>query len=285
MLEDLKKSYLHINSKRKPNGLIIDNFNTNFKKSLANHMLIDVLNSYLVYGDYLEIPYIITEFCWRIIEEDLISIRKTLMEYKSKHTINSYEFYSIKQLNKKDIQDFCQDLNSITAEKFRIISSWFSKPSIASPSADLNLLFKSVVSEIKGFFPRFNPDMLLDENDFNISGGVYFAIYDALYILIYNAALYGKNECELKFKVKYLFEDRNINISVISEVHTDDALDAAEKLINSALSATFVDAHINEGRSGIKKLRQMEKDKYISDVCYAFKNKKITASFNFSVDF
>ncbi|MDH5189626.1 MAG: hypothetical protein OEW89_00065 [Gammaproteobacteria bacterium] len=285
MLEELKKSYLHIKSKKKPLGLIHSNIGTTSKNIIANHMLHDILKSYNKNGTSLEVPYLVTEYCWRFIEEDLANIRKRLMEYKSKHAVFGFRLNYSRLLKRKHINEFCQELNSVTAEKFRTISSWFNKPSIASPSANLTLLFKAVISEIKGFFTLFEPTIIHKESDFNISGGLYFVIYDALYILIYNAAKYGKENSELEFKVIPHSEHQVINISITSEAKNSKSLAESKRLINAALNADFENAHIEEGKSGIKKLRRMANDQYISNVRYTFPSNKITASFDFSVEF
>ncbi|MBA6374711.1 hypothetical protein H4J64_05770, partial [Colwellia sp. BRX8-2] len=285
MFEKLKVDHLYINSKKKPEGLIYCELNSNFKKISANHMFMEIYNSYTRNGNSLEIPYLITEFCWRFIEEDLANIRKFIMENKSKHAVYNFDCNSIKSLKNREVKNFCQELNSATSDKFRTISGWFNKPSIASPSVELNLLFQAVISEIKGFFGDFVPKIVIGSSDFVISGGVYFAIYDALYVLIYNAAYYGKKVGELEFEIEYRKEGQLIKLSIISEVDSHILLEEAKIRINEALSADFENAHIIEGRSGIRKLKRMEMDEYISDVNFQFENEKINASFNFSVDY
>jgi len=285
IFDKLKDSYLHIYSKKKPEGMIFSGFNTKKKIVIANHMIKDVIDSYKRNKSSLEIPYVITDYCWRFIEEDLSKIRKFLMEIKSMYGVfNNSSSISI-GLRVRDVQHFCQDLNSVTAEKFRTISSWFNKPSIASPSADLTLLFRAVLSEVKDFFKNYEPDLSYDDDPFEISGGNYFVIYDALYILLYNAAKYGKRNGGLKFRIDHLRDQKIIRISVASEVKNKSELLNSEKLINIALDADFEDAHIVEGRSGIKKLKRMEKDQYISGVEYQFQTNEVTSSFNLSVDY
>lgn len=283
MLDDFVKKLLFIRSKRKPDGLIISNLNTNSKKLLADRLFLDIYKSFVMKGNAAEVPYLITEYCWRFIEEDLSHIKKFLMECKANYGVFKYDCSKLSYYERKSIQSYCQELNSLTAEKFRVISSWFNKPSIASPSADLVLLFKAVISEIKGYFSEFEPEVIIDKKDFVLSGGIYFVFYDALYVLIFNAAKYGKTKSKIEFKIDFDVETKLLDIIVTSEVVSDSKLTEAKKLINEALQQDFENAHVIEGRSGIKKLNRMEKDGYIQNVKFSFKDKRIQASFKFKL--
>lgn len=286
MLETLKTSHLHIKCKKKPLGKINIDINTNYKRKVANRYFDEIINSYIKNDGNIEIPYLITEGCWLLIEEDLVNIRKLLMESKSKYGVFNYggnleESSYIKGL----LSSFSQELNSLSADKFRTISSWFNKPSIASPSANLVLLFKAVVSEIKGYFNDYTPEIISDDNDVVISGGVYFIIYDALYILIYNAAKYGKKTGLLELQISVDDENKVMNISIVSDPKDDDKnCSYAKKLILHALSEDFKNANVIEGRSGIKKLNKMAEDKLIHNIKYGFDDNKVTASFHFNLD-
>ncbi len=285
-LDQLRDRYLHIQGKTKPDGMILRDFRSINNRIIANHMLHEVVKSFNSYKNGIELPYIITEFCWRLIEEDLSNIRKFLMEKKAKYAVFRFDSIDEAGLKHREVQEFCQDLNSVTVEKFRTIATWFNKPSIASPSADLVLLFRAVVSEIKGFFPEYSPVVIADENDFIISGGQYFVIYDALYILIYNAAKYGADEGILSMGIGFAdAKGKSINISITSELDPMDSIDVAKISIQSALEGDCEDALVVEGRSGIKKLRRMEQDNYIDGVTYNFAGDTVVASFNFAIDY
>ena len=276
MFAELKTSYLHIQSKKKPDGMLCSGFNTSNKIKLANQLVIEIIKSYKKNRNSLQIPYIITECCWLLVEEDLRNIRKFLLEKKSKHAVFGPPRKG-NYIKRKNLQNFCQDLNSLTAEKFRIISNWFNKPSIASPTADSELLFNAVISEIKSFFDDFSPIVVINSDNLVITGGLYFAIYDALFILIYNVAKYGKKDGELNMDIE--IANKVIKISIISEVKSNAELLKAQTLINQALESDFENAHIIEGRSGLKKLKRMEKDRYINNLKYKFFDKKIKTTF------
>jgi hypothetical protein len=285
MIDDLKESYLHINSKTKPKGLIKPDFKSKSKAKTAHVLIVDIVSSYLKHKSNEQIPVLILEYCWRIVEEDLVHIRKILMESKSKYAVFNCDLGYLDKKKKKVIQECCKDLNSVVTDKFRTIESWFSKPSFASPSADLDLLFTAVLSEVRGLFPGFKPTVVLSDGNYAITGGLYFVIYDALYILIYNAAKYGKYDGELEFNKQYDDANKRFEISLLSEISETSTISECQKLIENALSSDFEDAHIIEGKSGIKKLKRLENDGYISAVKYRCCSNKVTASFNYSLDY
>lgn len=243
--------------------------------------------SYSTTQALVEIPYIILEYCWRIIEEDLSSIRKFVMEKKSQHGVFHASHSVVQHCKQRDVQDFCQELNSIAVERFRTIQQWFNKPSIASPSADIVLLFKAVVSEVKSQFPDFRPHVAVADKGLLLAGGAYHVIYDALFILIYNVAENGNptGNLEMSFILKDFLGKKHVEISIASEISESEEMDEVKTSINSALKEDCEDALVIEGRSGIKKLRRMEQAGYISEVGYLFEQKIIKASFSFGLDY
>lgn len=289
MLKSLKTTYLHINSKKFPDGWIYLGFNTQAKVTIANNMFKEVCNSFFVHHYSAGIPYIITDYCWRCVEEDLRFIRKKLGEFRSSYGTFGFDSSGLIRSDKKLAQDFCHEVNAITTDKFRTIVSWFNKPSIASPSANLVLLFKAVVSEVKDRVDGFNPKLkiAIDESRFTLSGGLYFAIYDALNILIFNAAKHGSKGGKVEFLVDDSSSSSSIKISLVSEVDGLDELLLVKSKITTYLSKSFEGAHVVEGGSGIKKLRQMESEGYIGNVAYDFSSeeREVIASFVFDVSY
>jgi hypothetical protein len=288
-LGELKTNRLQINCRKYPEGWIYPGFNTPAKVVIANNMFKEICNSYFVHKYSAGIPYIITDYCWRCVEEDLKIIRKKLGEFRSKYGTFVFDFKELNVNEKKLIQEFCHEINTKITDKFRTIITWFNKPSIASPSANLVLLFKAVLSEVKDRVEGFNPRVKIniDESRFTLSGGLYFVLYDAMNILIFNAAKHGKKDGALEFLVDDSFSANSIKLSIVSETNSFNDLVLAQTRINECLSKNFENAHIVEGESGIKKLKQMEEEGYIREVNYSFSNNsnEITATFIFDVSY
>lgn len=286
-LVDLRDNYVHIQDEKHPKGMIVRHFDSPGKVSSANHMLLEVLKSFYNNKNGLEMPYIITEYCWRLIEEDLTKLRELIMERKASYGVFRFDCTNGARVRQREVQEFNQELNSLVSDKFRLIESWFNKPSIASPSAELLLLFKAVLSEIRGFFVNFSPKLNLDEQGWVIRGGAYFVIYDALFIIIYNAAKYGKPDGELYFGVVIEEKEGNAHfkITIASELADSDDPTDVRNSIQSALDDDCEDALVVEGRSGIRKLRRLEQDLYIRNVVYSFDRNRVVASFEFVLDY
>jgi len=285
MLDELKNGYLHIFSKSKPNGFLKTDLTTKSKIVLADHLLKDILTSYLKDSSGAHLPFIIVEYCWRFIEEDLSEIRKLLMEYKSKYGVFNIIGHNFKGPLKREYQEFASNINSISAEKFRTISSWFNKPSIVSPTTDIVLLFKAVVSEVKGLQSGFEPVISVCDDKYEISGGKYFAIYDALYLIIHNAARHGKPDGNLNLKIQFNPNLKALNLSVMSEFKSKIDGDKRKIEIEKKFIENNEDANDIDENSGLKKLTRMEDDNLIKNLDYELNDLDITISFDFVMDY
>lgn len=286
-LDELRDKYLHIHHKNKPEGLIFRDFRSATKRLAANHLLYDIIKSFGTNKSCLELPYIILEYCWRILEEDLSNIRKFVMERKAKHAVFRTAVSLTPIARQRELHEFGQELNSLTAERFRTIASWFNKPSIASPSADISLLFKAVVSEVKSLEPAYDPEVIVNDSGFILNGGTYFVLYDALFILIYNAAQKGRPDGVLIMNIglEEIEGNKRVSIRLTSEIRSCDCIEVVRASILTALEGDCEDALVVEGRSGIKKLRRMEQEGNIEDVTFNFDVRKVSASFSFKVDY
>ncbi|WP_314187014.1 hypothetical protein [Aggregatibacter kilianii] len=285
-LDSLVSEYLHILSKKKPEGMIRPIINSKAKKLIADSMLRDIILSYHKNPIGIDLPYIILEYCWRLIEEDLSNIRKHLMHIKSKYGIIKMPNLDLEPTYKREYVNFCSEINNITADKFRIISSWFNKPSIASPTADIVLLFKAVLSEVKDLITEhFSPEVQVNQEFYQITGGQYFAIYDALFIIIKNVADHGKLDGLLELDIQYHNEIKAIRVTVKSEFISYESKIKNLNSIRENMTNNSEGAHVVEGNSGIKKLKQMEIDNYISNVNYTDDKLYLIASFDFKMDY
>jgi hypothetical protein len=209
------------------------------------------------------------------------------MEQKAQNAVFRHPDGQLASSHHRDFQVFTKTVNSLTAEKFRMISSWFNKPSIASPSADVVLLFKAVVSEIRSHFPDYCPKVSTTEDQFILDGGAYFNIYDALFILIHNAAASGKRDGHLSLNVHLdkRHEGKHVAIVLSSELRSQHELPQVKYAIESALAEDCEDALVTEGRSGIKKLKRMQQAGIIDNVEYRFEQSQVHASFSFRINY
>ena len=271
---------VHIFDEKNSIGLIrITIDDSPLKRKHVAILLNEIINSYEKQKNITEIPFLINEICWRIIEIELKKVREYISHQKKIFDISpSFEFNSdVMHL----FHSFKSEVNSIINDKFRIIISWFNKPSIASPETDIVLLFNAVVSGIKDSVSGFQPKINIETKGYRISGGMYFIIYDALYIIIDNAAKHGNPKGNIYFNIESI--DKVIRVIVKSECSLNDSLSSVKSKINSCLKEVREDAYLIEGNSGIKKLKKLETDKYIENVIYSYDDSSSTiiTSFDF----
>ncbi|WP_323115972.1 hypothetical protein, partial [Klebsiella variicola] len=281
MIEDLVKVSLQIKSKKKPLGLITTEIDSSFKITIARQLVMNILNVYSKRTGVLRLPSLIIDYLWRLAETDLHKIKKLLSEKKSSYGVFNFNARNYHPLMRRKISKFTQEINSLTGQKFGLISSWFNKPNYASPSTDIYLLFNTVVSEVKDRVSHFNPYVDIGESSFLINGGTYYVIYDSLYVLIHNAAIHGKVNGQIYFEVSPCSDRNALKIKLTTEVSNSDDLKHAKEQVLLFLQETDDDAHIVEGNSGIKKLKKLEREGSISNIKFTTNDDKLTLCFEY----
>ena len=290
MIDDLVKTSLQIKSKKKPNGLITTEIDSPLKSIVAKQLVFEILSIYSKRSGVIRLPSLIIDFCWRLVEHDLNKTKKLLSEKKSSYGVFSYAPKSHSVGLKRVFSQFTRQVNTITGQKFGMIASWFNKPSYASPSTDIYLLFNAVVSEVKDSVDNFEPKIDLGERSFPLNGGSYYVIYDALYILIHNVARHGRSDGRINFIISQQDERNSLRLTLISEIREFDDVYVVNDEIEDHLKAAnddannIDDAHIIEGNSGLKKLKKLEKDRGISNISFFADPYKKTLSFEFDFE-
>jgi hypothetical protein len=266
-VDKMVREKLHIMSKQKKNGFLNPNIDTqnqiklDLLRSCAKHLLDDYNNNNHVYGS----PLIIADFCWRFAEVDLKNMNSYLKGQKQS-LINEKLISEIKSAsnhyNRIIVRDFSRDLQSVLSDKLTTMYGWFKRPQSVSPKASLGLLYKAVVAEVRHTFREFEPETDIDElNDIEVVGGAYHVIYDAFYVVVFNAAKHGKTNGKVfrDFKVVKNNEHSLIYVVITSELKESSTEEEVnEKLVHGA-NADIDNAQMHEERSGISKLYNLEK--------------------------
>lgn len=282
MVELLVKDSLQIKSKKKPSGLITTEIDTSYKKKVAKLLVHDILSIYSKDTGVVQLPSIIIDYCWRMVEYDLATTRKLLSEKKSSHGVFSFSPKCSDAHTKRLYSKFIQDVNSSTGHKFRLMASWFNKPSYASPSTDIYLLFNAVISEVKDRVTDFRPEVDAGDKSFSVNGGTYYVIYDALSVLIYNAAYHGKKDGRILFLVTHDEDEDSIKIDLKTELVSFQEMLKAKQKIENALANSDEDAYVIENNSGIKKIKKLEREGSISNVDFYVLEEHLLLCFNFT---
>ncbi|EGR1081191.1 hypothetical protein D6V07_01925 [Vibrio cholerae] len=148
-----------------------------------------------------------------------------------------------------------------------------------SPKASLNLLYKAVVAEVQQSYASFNPDTHFDEaEDVELVGGSYHVLYDALYVIVFNAAKHGK---PLGCISRHFLIDQDEVSQFAKVIFSSEILDeGCECAVNNRLmiadDTSIDDAQLHERTSGIKKLYHLQKyDKCFKILKIKCENRKV----------
>jgi hypothetical protein len=259
------RNKLHIETVKQRDGFLNPNIRTNLKQDIASACMNDILKDFNENKSIDGSLQIILEYCWRIAEVDLKGINSYLKTQK-KLLMNSDLISEIKASAPPDRQqlakDFARDLQRSINEKLATMYGWFKRPQSVAPKASLGLLYKAVVAEVSQTFRSFDPVTDFNEcDDVEIMGGAYHVLYDAFYVIVYNAAKHGKKDGVVvrSFKVVSYEGEMAIEISISSENNDNQDEDVVTKKLRSFSTDDIDNAHTYEGRSGIVKLYHLEK--------------------------
>ena len=209
------------------------------------------------------IPLIVEQYCWFILEEELRDVQAAVLDSRSEFGV----FKSKHQASETGASGFEKAVNIALGQRFATVASWFRKPPNISPVASLSDIAKVILQEVRAEYPDFCPDLQLEMPDLQLSGGVYYHIYDALSVIIRNAGKHGARPGILS--IAAATEDRErgsmLQLAVTSAVRSGDSGAAAIMRMRAAEQGGPKDADVVEGLSGMRKLVKMKLDKTLFD--------------------
>ena len=253
---------IHVRSKEKPKGLIIAKVDEPDKHAVAEAMLDAVATTM---RDRSQLPRslaVIQEFCWLLFEVDLKRTRDAVEAMRREFVIHVDQpnFAERPDLERR-VNDRIRALNSSLQLRFEQVRSWLTRPTNLSPSASVALLFEAVLNEVRQRYPGFEPRLdIAGADDIELLGHRFHFFYDALYILVDNAAKHGTRHGVLGVYVESsTADDRHFHVSVSVRSDLEFPADAQVR-IDDAMRAEVGDAMMTEIRSGIRKLRGLVGD-------------------------
>lgn len=287
-IDKIIKDNLHVESSSKREGLLKPNL-----KSINKHDIVFACANFIA-KDFMETRdtnstiLIILEYCWRLAEVDLKNVNRFLKSKRSELT-NAVLLDEMKACTpslQNTSRDFAREVQATISEKLTSMYGWFKRPLSVSPKASLSLLYKAVVAEVKETFPLFDADTKFDEeNDIELVGGPYHVLYDAFYVVIYNAAKHGKPSSDLVRKFEINKQDLKVIVTISSDLKDEDnEIDVNDKLKITAES-DIDNAQSSEERSGIRKLYHLQRNDskfYIEKILS--ENRQVTISVSYSLE-
>ena len=135
-----------------------------------------------------------SDFCWQALQTDLLPIRTKLLVDMKRELLASIDGIGADDIGAgPELRKVRRELGLLLDQKFVELTSWFDRPSTASISVLLRDLCEAVVAEVREQSgARWSPVIINGQVDLTIFGIIHHHIYDCLYILIGNAATYGK---------------------------------------------------------------------------------------------
>lgn len=254
---------VHVRSKEKARGLIVATIDEAEKSQAANRMVEEVAKSMAERPQLAMSAALIHEYCWLVFESDLNRTRDAMEELRRDFVINVDDKLVERADIDRRVSERIRSINSALQQRFEVVRYWFTRPTNQSPSASIGLLFEAVRDEVGQRFPTFKPFIeVTGASEVDLIGHRFHFFYDALYILVGNAAKHSRSDGTLKVHVASDFGDERYNyvtVSVASELACERRdLDRAG--IEAAMVAEIGDAMMKNKNSGIRKLREMVGD-------------------------
>ncbi|MER9299983.1 hypothetical protein NKI38_26315 [Mesorhizobium sp. M0621] len=254
---------IHVRSKEKTRGLIVATLDEPEKTQTANRMVEEVAKSMAERPQLALSAALIHEYCWLLFEADLKRTREAVEELRREFVINVDDHLFERGDMDRRVSERIRRINSAMQQKFEIVRSWFTRPTNQSPSASVGLLFEAVRDEVRQRFPDFKP--LIDvtgNSEVDLIGHRFHFFYDALFILVGNAAKHARSDGALGIDIASDFSEQKYNYVSVS-VKSDLACatrNADLAGIEAAMAAEIGDAMMRNKNSGIRKLREMVGD-------------------------
>jgi hypothetical protein len=282
---------LHVESPSKRQALLKPGLDDLHKVEIANACARAMWRDYSDRKTSQLLPQILVEYCWRMLEVDLRNVN-TFLKGKKQELIGADLLTKIKACAYRgDLAAvFCRDLTHHINEKLTAMYGWFKRPVSVSPKASLSLLFGAVVAEVQDTFPYCCVSHESEgEADLELVGGPYHVLYDAFYVVIYNAAKHGHPQGTIARNFKIVMGSRGeqlaANITISSRIRDCDT----DEYVNSRLKVNPEDnlenAQVSEDRSGIRKLHQLARaDPNFSVEFLSCINREVIVSMSYSLE-
>lgn len=255
---------LHFNEKGAPKGAMISSeIDTKEKWDALVVCLHKIYEEAQSDKGVATIASYIEQYCWFIFEVELRAVRDRITECR-----NQLEPLKIKHPpGDMSAISFERDVNISLSATFNAVASWFNKPPNISPVAQLSDIIEVVLREASAESQTYRPNVKMSGTDIELSGGVYYHVYDALTIIVRNAARHGAQRGTLTIVAEV--EDREtgsvLRIDIASPTRSGDSAIAAVARMERAGLPGPANADVVEGRSGVRKLKKMKLERAIHE--------------------
>jgi hypothetical protein len=250
---------LHFNDKRdRLDGLLSSTIVNAQQWNILRGAAENVARAFKLEGHFHGVPMNIEHLCWLVLEVELDRIQRVLRDKRPNWGMfapDNPDWFDDQLLKR-----FCSRVNGITDANFQTCISWFRKPTNISPSALFSDVLGLVLAETRDRFPEFSPKIVESGlSELTLSGTLYYLVYDALYVIIVNAAEHGDPTGQLVVDIQIEEREagRAATLTVTSKLlNSADAQKVKERLTIADKSRVEEADLISKG-SGLLKLQSM----------------------------
>jgi hypothetical protein len=282
-LESIKALELRLHFQDKAghkNGLISPEIDTTQKWQACLVALSAIFDQAQKDHGTMAIPLIIEQYCWFIFEIELTNLQNVIAEARTKWGLLKLK----NPTNDPDVIAFEKASNLAVGDQFNIVASWFRKPPNISPVAEFGHVLDVALQEASGEYATFDPEVSFSgQEDLELSGRIYYNVYDALTIAVRNAAKHGRHPGCLSVGVVVNEQENNkiLEITVTNDLKVGDNAALAMKRVADASRAGADGADVVEGLSGFRKLKKMEGERSILSFSTSGDGGTFTVRFSF----
>lgn len=250
---------MHVRSKEKPRGLIIGTIDDSDKNLIANAMVLRIATALRDSSQLVNPIAIILDDCWLLFEVDLRRSREAFEKLRADFVIEvGQRFITGRPDVDARISQTILELNGIVDQRFETAKSWLTRPTNFSPSASVSLLVDAVIDEVSNRHQLSHPVIDIPEDaDIDLIGHRFHLVYDALFVLVVNAAKYGCVGTCMKIEARRNEEDdRFIGLIIeISSAIDPKEMDERFQQIEEEMTADVDNAMDIDKQSGLRKVR------------------------------
>jgi hypothetical protein len=261
-VSDVEKQ-LYFRTKDHSDGMISTAIDSPFNFAILHSAFSALKTQFREDGHFLMFPPLVENYCWLLLSPELENLQQKISTWRMDWAVIKLKTNKVAQLSEADLQHnaLAREVNLKTDQAFKVFISWFQKPSSLIPEATLSEIIDVAIIEANDEFANFNPTAKRDQLcDVTLTGAVYYHVYDALSIIVKNAAKHGAPSGDLLLFAEVL-ENQGaeiLRVKVSSSLNIGaDATNVREEIeyrrgLPEASADTF------QGKSGIRKLQKLK---------------------------
>jgi hypothetical protein len=208
-------------------------------------------------------PPLVENYCWLMLSPELENLQEKISTWRMDWAVIKLKAKKGAHPTEADLQHnaVAREVNLKTDQAFKVFISWFQKPSSLIPEATLSEIIDVAIIEANDEVTNFNPAVKKEQLcDVTLTGAVYYHAYDALSIVVKNAAKHGAPSGDLILFAE-VFENKGaeiLRVKVSSSLNIGADATYVREEIGYRRGLPEASADTFQGKSGILKLQKLK---------------------------